>query len=68
MGMLVLSRRVGEEILIGKDIRLMVVEVRGDKVRIGLDVPRDITVHRKEVAEAIAAEKRLRDSEKDPTL
>lgn len=58
MGMLVLSRKVGEEIIIGNGIKIMVVEVRGDKVRIGIDAPRDVSVHRKEVLEAIAAETR----------
>lgn len=54
--MLVLSRKNGEEILIGDSIRVVVVEVRGDKVRIGIQAPRDVSVHRKEVAEAIAKE------------
>ena len=53
--MLVLSRRRSQEILIGNDIRIMIVEIRGDKVRIGIDAPLHVAVHRKEVAEAIAA-------------
>lgn len=56
--MLVLARKVGEEILIGGSIRLMVVEVRGDNVRIGIEAPKGLTVHRKEVADAIARENR----------
>lgn len=55
--MLVLSRKIDEEILIGDDIRVVVIEVRGDKVRLGVAAPKDIPVHRKEVADAIAAEK-----------
>lgn len=54
--MLVLSRKVDERILIGNDISLIVVEIRGDKVRLGIDAPRHMPVHREEVAKAIAAE------------
>ena len=53
--MLVLSRKVDEEILIGDNIRVVVIEVRGDKVRLGVAAPKDIPVHRKEVSDAIAA-------------
>ena len=51
--MLVLSRHPDEKIHIGDDIVLTVVEVRGDRVRIGIDAPRDVTVHRHEIFEAI---------------
>ena len=51
--MLVLSRKKDESIVIGRDIRVTVVETRGDKVRLGIDAPRDVPVHRSEVAEAI---------------
>jgi carbon storage regulator len=47
--MLVLSREVSEEILIGDNISVMVVEIRGDKVRLGICAPRDVSVDRKEV-------------------
>lgn len=47
--MLVLTRRIGEEIVIGEDIRVMVVAMNGEKVRIGIAAPRDVTVDRKEV-------------------
>ena len=56
--MLVLSRRVGEKILIGDDIVVMVTEVRGDKVQLGIDAPKEVSVHRQEVYEAIQAEMR----------
>jgi len=46
---LVLSRRLGESITIGHDITITVIEVRGDVIRLGIDAPRDIQVHRKEV-------------------
>lgn len=51
--MLVLARKKRESIVIGKDIKLVVVEIRGDKVRLGIAAPRDIEVHRAECVEAI---------------
>lgn len=51
--MLVLSRQSDETIIIGDSIRVTIVEVRGDKVRIGIDAPRDVTVHRQEIYDAI---------------
>jgi len=47
--MLVLTRRIGEEIVIADKIRVMIVSVRGDRVRIGIDAPPDISVERLEV-------------------
>lgn len=47
--MLVLTRKVNEAILIQGGIRITVVEIRGDKVRLGVDAPRDVIVHRDEV-------------------
>ena len=49
--MLTLSRKVGEKITIGTEIELTIVEVRGDKVRIGIDAPRELRVLRKELEE-----------------
>ncbi len=54
--MLVLSRQRDQTIVIGDSIRITVVDVRGDKVRIGIDAPRDISVHREEVYDAIQRE------------
>ena len=51
--MLVLSRKKNQSIIINDDITIMVVEIRGDKVRLGIEAPREIPVHRKEVYEAI---------------
>ncbi len=51
--MLVLSRKKDEKIMIGDSISIMVVEIRGDKVRLGIEAPREISVHRSEVYEAI---------------
>jgi carbon storage regulator len=47
--MLVLTRKTGEEVVIGDDVVIKVLEVRGDKVRIGIDAPTKIPVHRGEV-------------------
>ena len=49
--MLVLSRKVGEEIVIGNNIHLMVVAIKGDKVRIGISAPKGVTVDRLEIHE-----------------
>ncbi len=54
--MLVLSRQSDETIIIGDNIRVTIVEVRGDKVRIGIDAPRDVSVHRQEIYDAIRRE------------
>lgn len=54
--MLVLSRQRDETIMIGDDIEITVVDIRGDKVRLGINAPARIAVHRKEVYEAIRQE------------
>src|SRR5678810_575929 len=54
--MLVLSRLRDETIMIGDDIQITVVDIRGDKVRLGISAPTRIAVHRKEVYESIKAE------------
>jgi carbon storage regulator len=51
--MLVLTRKKNESIIIRDDIVVMVVEVRGDKVRLGIEAPRDVSVHRREIYDAI---------------
>jgi len=56
--MLVLSRQRDETIMIGDDIEVTVVDIRGDKVRLGINAPKSISVHRKEVYEAIRRENR----------
>lgn len=56
--MLVLSRQRDQTIMIGDDIEITVVDIRGDKVRLGINAPQEIPVHRKEVYEAIKRENR----------
>jgi len=55
--MLVLSRQRDESIMIGDDVEITVVDIRGEKVRLGISAPPHIAVHRKEVYEAIKREK-----------
>jgi carbon storage regulator len=57
--MLVLSRKKNESIIIRDDIVVTVVEVRGDKVRLGIDAPKEVPVHRREVYEKIKGAGRL---------
>ena len=54
---MVLSRQKDESIIIGDDVEVTIVDVRGDKVRLGINAPRSISVHRKEIYEAIQREK-----------
>lgn len=57
--MLVLSRQRDQSIIIGDNIKITVVDIRGDKIRLGIEAPAEITVHREEVYKAIQQEKRL---------
>ncbi len=57
--MLTLTRTIGETIRIGDDIEVHVVEVRGNTVRLGFKAPREVSIHREEVYEQIAAARRL---------
>ena len=63
--MLVLSRKKNESIIIRDDIVVTVVEVRGDKVRLGIDAPKDVPVHRREVYEAIKRAESPREASQD---
>ena len=55
--MLVLSRQKDESIMVGDNVEITIVDVRGDKVRLGITAPKEIPVHRREVYEAIQREK-----------
>lgn len=63
--MLVLSRQRDEKIIIGDNIVITIVDIRGDKVRLGIDAPDEIPVHREEVYKAIQQEQRLVETEED---
>jgi carbon storage regulator len=56
--MLILSRKVNEKIMIGEDISVSIIEVRGDQVRLGVDAPKTVKVFRQEVFDSIRAENR----------
>jgi len=56
--MLVLSRQRDESIMIGDNVEIIIVDVRGDKVRLGITAPKEIPVHRREIYDAIQREKR----------
>jgi carbon storage regulator len=57
--MLVLSRHKGEKLMIGDDVTVVVVEIRGDKVRLGIEAPTNTPVHRREVYDAIHKQKQV---------
>ncbi|MCB1830389.1 MAG: carbon storage regulator CsrA [Chromatiaceae bacterium] len=54
--MLILTRRVGETLMIGDEVTVTVLGVKGNQVRIGVNAPRDVTVHREEIYERIKQE------------
>ena len=64
---LVLSRQKDESIIIGDNVEITIVDVRGDKVRLGITAPKDIPVHRREVYEAIQREKSEKKAEQQDT-
>lgn len=59
IAMLVLSRKINESIIIGDDIVITIVDIRGDKVRVGINAPQKVPVHRQEVYEAIERERKV---------
>ncbi|GEP40221.1 carbon storage regulator [Nocardioides psychrotolerans] len=56
--MLVLSRRAGESVVVGDNVTITILEVRGDVVRVGIDAPRSVAVHRAELLEALESSNR----------
>ena len=59
--MLILTRRVGESLIIGDDVIITTLGIKGNQVRIGVNAPKDISVHREEIYQRIQAEKQQRD-------
>ncbi|MFP6603203.1 MAG: carbon storage regulator CsrA [Pirellulaceae bacterium] len=66
--MLVLSRKKNESIVINDDITVVVVEIRGDKVRLGLEAPKEVPVHRREVYDAIKENEATQNEVASPEL
>lgn len=66
--MLVLSRRLGETLIIGDDVKITVLGISGNQVRVGIDAPKDVTVHREEVYKRIQTEQPDQIIENQPAL
>ena len=60
--MLILTRRISESIIIGDDVKITVLGVKGNQVRLGIDAPKDLSVHREEIYELIKHEKKDHDT------
>ena len=54
--MLALSRKLGESIVIGKDIKVSILEIKGDQIKIGIDAPKNVTIYREEIFKQIEEE------------
>ena len=64
--MLILTRRISESIIVGDDVKITVLGVKGNQVRLGIDAPKDIAVHREEIYMRIQNEKTGGDSDSTP--
>jgi len=64
--MLILTRKIGESLIIGDDVEVTVLGTKGNQVRIGIDAPKDVSVHRKEIYDKIQ-EEREQDSDPGPS-
>lgn len=62
-GMLILTRRAGETLIVGDDVSITVLGVKGNQVRLGVNAPKDVSVHREEIYQRIQREKSLQSGE-----
>lgn len=60
--MLILSRRIGESLIIGDDVQITVMDVHGSQVKIGIEAPKEVSVHREEIYDRIQREKEKSES------
>jgi len=63
--MLVLSRRIGESIYVGNEIRIVVLGVNGNQIRFGIEAPKNVSIHREEIYKRIQAEEEAKTSDTD---
>ena len=63
--MLILTRRIGETLIIGDDVNITVLGVKGNQVRLGINAPKDVSVHREEIYMRIQQEKQGSESEEE---
>lgn len=63
--MLILTRRIGETLMVGDEVTVTVLGVKGNQVRLGVNAPRDVAVHREEIYQRIQSEKAAENSEGD---
>ena len=63
--MLILTRKKGEEIVVNNNVVITIVEIRGDKVRLGVEAPKEVPVHRREVFDAIRRNEAAADKDND---
>lgn len=66
--MLILTRRIGETLIIGDDVNITVLGVKGNQVRLGINAPKDVSVHREEIYLRIQQEKESSDTEEEGSV